>query len=79
MIISLQVRGERIDLDTGIDINTIPIPPMVHERCGGTVIRTVVTEPYAALHCKTCGLRVLLPQTVRTVDDLERWALSHIS
>lgn len=46
----------------------------VHVTCGGDVGHHIVSERCAALFCKSCGLRVVLPRGLKTWAELRAWA-----
>lgn len=81
MTLELTIRGESIKLEALEDVNYAPLhlERMLHHGCGGFVDYLRVTPPWAVLRCRHCAFRVLLPDTVRTVQDLETWAREHIT
>ncbi|MFC1639077.1 hypothetical protein ACFL26_02295 [Patescibacteria group bacterium] len=45
---------------------------LIHVICGGCVDRSDISETHFALACRSCNLRLVVPRTVTTVDELER-------
>ncbi|MFA6043039.1 MAG: hypothetical protein WCV85_01845 [Patescibacteria group bacterium] len=42
----------------------------VHEVCGGTVFCRASSQTHHAMCCNTCGLRVVVPNTIDTFGEL---------
>jgi|GEM_PF-6477542 len=45
-----------------------------HETCGYSMEGRQTTAELRAYHCRGCGLRIVLPLTVKTWGDLRRWS-----
>ena len=44
-----------------------------HEVCGGFMDIKVVSVTHCAMYCRSCGYRLKIPRTVKTVRDLGLW------
>lgn len=50
----------------------------VHEICGSFVDFKNVAPKFAAIVCRGCGLRVVIPNTLKKISDLRAWAKVHL-
>lgn len=46
---------------------------LLHETCRGFVDHMQTTETAAVLHCRKCGLRVVVPAALETFGDFRDW------
>jgi len=46
----------------------------VHHICRGCVDHQQVSMTHAALHCRSCHWRVVIPLELKTLGDLRKWA-----
>jgi hypothetical protein len=61
-----------------LDDNTIGNCMGVHHVCGGFVDLKEVSKTNNAMICRSCGLRVVLPNTVETYGELREWTEKNI-